>query len=49
VRLCLDHGLRVHLLEWTPPSPGNGDAGLAEYADQAIGEAVARISQEMGR
>jgi poly[(R)-3-hydroxyalkanoate] polymerase subunit PhaC len=49
VRFCLDRGLRVHLLEWMPPSPGHGDAGLAEYADQAIGEAVDRISQETGR
>jgi polyhydroxyalkanoate synthase subunit PhaC len=48
VRFCVDHGVRVYLLEWTPPSPGNGDAGLAEYADQAIGEAVARISRETG-
>jgi polyhydroxyalkanoate synthase subunit PhaC len=48
VRLCLKEGLRVYLLEWTPPSPGNGNAGLAEYADQAIGEAVARLAYETG-
>jgi poly[(R)-3-hydroxyalkanoate] polymerase subunit PhaC len=48
VRFCLGQGLRVYLLEWTPPSPGNGNAGLAEYADQAIGEAVARIAEEKG-
>ena len=48
VRFCLDHGLRVYLLEWTPPSPGNGNAGLAEYADQAIGNAVARLGRETG-
>jgi polyhydroxyalkanoate synthase len=48
VQLCLDHNLRVYLLEWTPPSPGVGNAGLAEYADQAIGEAVARLAEETG-
>jgi polyhydroxyalkanoate synthase len=48
VRFCLDHGLRVYLLEWTSPSPGNGNAGLAEYADEAIGEAVARLARETG-
>jgi polyhydroxyalkanoate synthase len=46
VRFCLDHGLRVYLLEWASPSPGNGNAGLAEYAHQAIGEAVARLARE---
>jgi polyhydroxyalkanoate synthase subunit PhaC len=48
VRFCLNQGLRVYLLEWTPPSPGNGNAGLAEYADQAIGEAVAKLARETG-
>ncbi len=45
VRYCLRHGLRVYLLEWTPPSRQDGAAGLAEYADRAIGEAVARVSR----
>jgi polyhydroxyalkanoate synthase len=48
VRFCLNQGLRVYLLEWTPPSPGNGNAGLAECADQAIGEAAARLAGETG-
>lgn len=48
VRFCLDRGLRVHLLEWMSPSPGHGNAGLAEYADQAIGEAVARLAWNAG-
>jgi polyhydroxyalkanoate synthase subunit PhaC len=48
VRFCLDRGLRVYLLEWTAPSPGNGEAGLAEYADEAIDEAVARLARETG-
>jgi polyhydroxyalkanoate synthase len=48
VRFCLDHGLRVYLLEWTPPSSGNRNGGLAEYADRAIGGAVARLARETG-
>ena len=46
VRYCLRRGLRVHLLEWTPPSRRDSNAGLAEYAGQAIGEAIARVPQE---
>ena len=41
VRYCLRQGLHVYLLEWRAPSGSNGNAGLVEYADQAIGEAVA--------
>jgi polyhydroxyalkanoate synthase len=48
VRYCLRHGLRVYLLEWTPPRRGGGSAGLAEYAGRAIGEAVAKVSRETG-
>ena len=48
VRYCLHQGLRVYLLEWAPPSSGSGNAGLVEYADQAIGEAVATFSRETG-
>ena len=48
LRYCLRQGLRVYLLEWTPPSRSNGSAGLAEYAKQAISEAVATVSRETG-
>jgi polyhydroxyalkanoate synthase len=48
LRYCLRQGLRVYLLEWTPPSRSNGSAGLAEYAEQAISEAVATVSRETG-
>jgi len=44
VRYCLQHRLRVYLLEWTPPRLGRGNAGLDAYADQAIAEAVATIA-----
>jgi polyhydroxyalkanoate synthase len=43
---CLGQGLRVYLLEWIPPSPRDGHAGLDEYADQAIGECVATVARE---
>jgi polyhydroxyalkanoate synthase len=46
VRYCLHHRLRVYLLEWLPPSHGDGNDGLDEYADQAISEAAARIASE---
>lgn len=48
VRFCLRRGLRVCLLEWTPPSDEDTGAGLDRYADQAIAEAVARVSQRAG-
>jgi polyhydroxyalkanoate synthase len=48
VAYCRRHGLRVWLLEWLPPSPDAGAAGLAEYAGEAIGEAVAAVAQASG-
>jgi polyhydroxyalkanoate synthase subunit PhaC len=48
VRYCLRQRLRVYLLEWTAPSSSNSNAGLAEYAEQAIGDAVATVSRETG-
>jgi len=44
VRYCLDHGLHVYLVEWMPPSSGNGHAGLDEYVGEAIAECVAVVS-----
>jgi polyhydroxyalkanoate synthase len=46
VRYCLGQGLRVYLLEWIPPSGRDGNAGLDEYADQAIGECLAAVTHE---
>jgi len=48
VHLCLRHGFRVYLLEWTTPAPGDDDAGLAGYAWKSIGAAVARVSRDAG-
>jgi polyhydroxyalkanoate synthase subunit PhaC len=47
VRYCLQHRLRVYLLEWLPPSSGD-NAGLADYAKQSIGEAVTGLAQDAG-
>jgi len=48
VRHCLRHRLRVYLLEWMPPTPGDAEAGLADYAGRSIGEAIARVAREAG-
>src|SRR5215472_4092936 len=47
VRHCLDHRLRVYLLEWMPPSGSSQRAGLEDYADRAISKCVASICSEM--
>jgi polyhydroxyalkanoate synthase len=49
VRYCLDHGLRVYLLEWMPPSDGDGRTGLDEYAGEAIAGCVAAVSGDAHR
>jgi polyhydroxyalkanoate synthase len=41
---CLDQQLSVCLLEWLPPAPGEGSAGLDEYAGQVISECVAKVA-----
>src|SRR5262245_26764272 len=46
VRYCLQHRLRLYLLEWAPYRFGHGNVGLDEYADRAIAEAVACVSHE---
>lgn len=45
VRFCLQKGLRLYLLEWTPGSPFHQNNGLDEYAD-AVSECVAEVSGE---
>ncbi len=42
---CLDHGLRVCLVEWIPPTPTDPPVGLDECA-HAISECVGRIVSE---
>lgn len=48
VRLCSAHGLRVFLLEWKAPSRQSMDCGLADYADDAIFEAVGATLEAAG-
>jgi len=48
VRYCRRHRLHVYLLEWLAPSDEDGPAGLDEYADLAIAEAVSSIADENG-
>lgn len=48
VRRLLGHGCRVFLLEWMPASHRTADAGLAAYAGEAIGTAVAAVTGETG-
>ncbi|ADH91009.1 Poly(3-hydroxyalkanoate) synthetase-like protein [Ancylobacter novellus DSM 506] len=44
VRLCLERGLGVHLIEWLPPQ-GDGSDGIADYVD-AIGAAGKVVAAE---
>ena len=46
VRHCLDRHFGVYLLEWMPPLGSGKQAGLADYADHAISECVAKVSHE---
>jgi polyhydroxyalkanoate synthase len=46
IRYCLCHRLRVYLVEWLAASDAIGDAGLDEYADQAIAAAVEEVTRE---
>jgi len=45
IRYCLDHGLRVYLIEWIPPTVTDVPVGLDECS-QAISECVRKISSE---
>lgn len=46
VRHCLEHRLRVYLVEWTPPSDGSPQAGIEDYADHAISACVEAITSK---
>jgi polyhydroxyalkanoate synthase subunit PhaC len=45
IRYCLDQRLAVYLLEWKPAALEHGNAGLEEYAGQAISECVAEVAR----
>jgi polyhydroxyalkanoate synthase len=46
VRHCLLRHFGVYLLEWMPSSSKGQQAGLADYADHAISESVAKVSHD---
>ena len=48
ISYCLDHGLRVYLLEWKPPPDDAGDTGLEAYANQAISEGLSVVLHAAG-
>ncbi len=48
VRYCRRYHMHVYLLEWLAPSDEDDPAGLDEYADLAIAEAVSRVADEDG-
>jgi poly[(R)-3-hydroxyalkanoate] polymerase subunit PhaC len=48
VRFCLRRGLRIYLLEWKPPQDQHAICGLADYADDAISEALGAVLKEVG-
>ncbi len=48
VRRCLEGGLRVYMLTWTDPGPGERGFGLAEYADRLILDCLAAVEAETG-
>lgn len=48
VRYCLDHGLHVYLLEWTPPAKEAQSAGLEQYIGEAIATSVAAVTTAEG-
>jgi polyhydroxyalkanoate synthase len=45
---CLDHGLRVWLLEWTSPPDGPADLGLDGYAGVGLSDGIAAASRAAG-
>src|SRR5688572_12901453 len=49
IRRCIAHGLRVYLVEWTPPTVEDDDLGLDDFALGVIGEATEVIEAETGQ
>jgi polyhydroxyalkanoate synthase len=49
VRRCLGRGLRVYLLEWLDPGPGEDGFGLADYAKRLPLAALDAVAAETGQ
>jgi polyhydroxyalkanoate synthase len=48
VRLLLEAGFGVSLVEWRDPEPVDGDWGLDSYVEQFLGQAVAAVREASG-
>lgn len=48
VQACLRHSVRVSLVEWARPGPGDEALGLDEYADTAIVSSLDAVEKETG-
>ncbi|MBI4320259.1 MAG: alpha/beta hydrolase [Chloroflexi bacterium] len=48
VRLCLDRGLRVYLIQWEQPHSDEQEFGLAQYAEQIIVDCLQAVEAETG-
>jgi polyhydroxyalkanoate synthase len=48
IRYCLSQTLRVYLLEWLSPGVDQANAGLDDYAGEAVSECLARTARDAG-
>jgi polyhydroxyalkanoate synthase len=48
VARCQQHGLCVHLVEWTDPGPAEQHFGLDQYADQLLVACIEEVIQRTG-
>jgi polyhydroxyalkanoate synthase len=44
----LEHGMRVHLVEWTDPGPGEQHLGLDQYADHLLVACIRAVIERTG-
>jgi polyhydroxyalkanoate synthase len=49
VRRCLQHGMRVYLVEWVPLEPSGLNFGLAEYAGCLLSACMDAIGSDAGQ
>ncbi|MBS7703068.1 alpha/beta fold hydrolase [Chelatococcus asaccharovorans] len=48
IGFCRDRQFDVHLIDWTPPSEGDGHDGIAAYVDGGIAACAARVAERTG-
>jgi polyhydroxyalkanoate synthase len=49
VRRCLEHGLRVYLVEWTPATREESGFGLDDYAGGMLTDCIAAVADDSGQ